>query len=546
MKNDTKFILTWGTLMFLFISLVSCRNSNDTGEFETGPATVKVSLQGSSFEDDASLGTFASKGKTIGLAEQKEEITFKGNDEYKLVATLTPVTNTGNSLQKTSVNATEINPIGNGVRYRVVVFDNNGNYVTEQNYVNGQTGSDITGLDGGSTYTFIVYSIGSTTVLPTVTYTNPQNKTLATASVNNISGDNDLMYFSKTMTISGNGTNYLNAILRHKYSQIITTLNATTTTYNITAINNVTASPHTGSATMQLSNGNTISTGSQTPRTISFPTLNSSIITATPVLINAADTTNGVFSIGSITMTTTVGNSGGQVTQQNISFNNLKITRGVKYNLNLTFTPNDRYMTFKGYSAARINGMIWMRHNLGATLSADPDIPSQFINGNYYQWGRNQIAATSITPAAAIPGWDNTTLPANNAWNSNIEEIPAKTGNDPCPTGWRVPTGKEYSALLANTTKVDIGNLQENETNFSRASVLTSKFNTGVKLTFLAAGYRSDTDGRLFQRGQNSLYWNNVPDGNNASWVALVNDNNFYRINRSRATPIRCIAEYPY
>ena len=551
MKSNIKLTITKIILVIFSLVIISCRQSDDhitdpgTG---IGQTEVRINLKGSNFEDDSALKSKTTNTGINTLAVQTEELTFNDNDDYKLVATLTPITNTDNSGNKTSVNTIKSNPIVDRTRYKVVVFNNNGNYVTEQNYIAGQEASapSITGLNGGSSYTFVVYSLGLTTALPDITYTDPGNKTLATASINNISGGYDLMYFSKKMTISGNNTNYLDIILEHKYSHITVVLDASPTTYNITAISAVTIAPHAGSASIQLSNGNTTTTGTIVSRVINFPSPNSNIISATPVLVNANDTTNGTFRIGSITMTTTIGNSGAQMRQQNLNFNNLKIARGVKYNLKLTFEPKDRYLTHQGYSAAKINGMIWMRHNLGAVLSADPDKPDQNINGNYYQWGRSRVVATATTSADPITGWDNTTIPSDNAWNSNKEQIPVKTSTDPCPTGWRVPTGKEYSALYDNTTKTDIGTSSESTTNFSRASILTSKYNTGVKLTFLAAGYRSVANGALLERGLNSHYWNSVSNTGGNSWFAGINAITFYSANRSRATPVRCIAEYPY
>ncbi|HFK5527943.1 TPA: FISUMP domain-containing protein [Elizabethkingia anophelis] len=547
MKSNIKHIITRIILSIFSLTIISCRQSSDhitDPGTETGPASVKINLQGSDYNDGEMSKTAGINGIN-STTVQTEEISFNNNNDYKLVATLTPESSS-NPRVKTGI--TVINPLPDGIRYNVAVFDNNGNYVTERTYSTGSESSmpAITGLNGGSTYTFIVYSIGTQTGLPAITFADPGNKTLATATVNNVSGDNDLMYFSKTMTLTGNNTNYLDVVLQHKYSQITVSLDATSTSYNITAISGVTIAPHTGNASIQLSNGNTATTGTIVSRNITFSSPNSNIITATPVLVNANNTTNGTFSIGSITMTTTVGNSGAQMSQQNLSFNNLKIARGVKYNLKLTFEPNDGYLTHQGYSAAKINGMIWMRHNLGATLSADPDIPSQDINGNYYQWGRSRVVATATTSADPITGWDNTTIPSDNAWNSNKEQIPVKTSTDPCPTGWRVPTGKEYSALYNNTTKTDIGTSSESSTNFSRASVLTSKHDSNVKLTFLASGYRDEANGALFQRGLNSHYWNNVPDTSNQAWHARINAITFYSANRSRATPVRCIAEYPY
>ncbi len=548
MKSNIKQIITRIILVIFSLVIISCRQSDDhitDPGTETGPASVKINLQGSDYNDGGTSKTAGING-TNSAAIQTEEISFNNNNDYKLVATLSPETS---SNPRGKAGITGISPLPDGTRYRIAVFDSNGNYITEQIYFTGSESSmpAITGLNGGSTYTFVVYSIGTQIGLPAITFADPGNKTLATATVNNVSGDNDLMYFSKTMTLTGGNANYLDVILQHKYSQITTTIDSTPTTYNITNISGVTIAPHTGSATMQLSNGSTIATGIQTPRKVVFPTMNSKIIQATPVVINANNTNTGVLNIGSITMRSTIGNSGAQMTQQNISFNNLKISRGVKYTLKLTFAPNDRLMTYKGYSAAKINGMIWMRYNLGATLSADPDVPSQNINGNYYQWGRSAIVATSTTSEASIPGWDNTTNPPDNAWNSTFnEEVPDKSGTDPCPSGWRVPTGKEYSALYNNTTKVEIGTALESATNFSRASVLTSKYNTGVKLTFPAAGYRVETNGGLYQRGTSSHYWNNVPSTSINAWYAGINATTFYSSSRNRATPIRCIAEYPY
>ena len=61
--------------------------------------------------------------------------------------------------------------------------------------------------------------------------------------------------------------------------------------------------------------------------------------------------------------------------------------------------------------------MIWMRHNLGANLIADPDVPTQQINGDYYQFGKKTAAANVTTPANSISKWDISSAP-NDAWNS--------------------------------------------------------------------------------------------------------------------------------
>jgi hypothetical protein len=69
------------------------------------------------------------------------------------------------------------------------------------------------------------------------------------------------------------------------------------------------------------------------------------------------------------------------------------------------YGPNGTILTFKC-------------HNLGADETSDPFTPSWKLIGNYYQWGRSQIAANapvnnSIDGAnqGTISGWNNTNAP---------------------------------------------------------------------------------------------------------------------------------------
>jgi len=77
------------------------------------------------------------------------------------------------------------------------------------------------------------------------------------------------------------------------------------------------------------------------------------------------------------------------------------------------------------------NSKAWMRHNLGADTSLDPDVPVQGIHGNYYQWGRPNVVADASTPPGSIAGWSP-------AAPDNYWQDATKTTNDPCPSGFRV------------------------------------------------------------------------------------------------------------
>ncbi|GJN61051.1 hypothetical protein [Elizabethkingia anophelis] len=552
MKSNIKHIITRIILAIFSLVIISCRQSDDhiaDPGTETGPASVKINLQGSDYNDGGTSKTAGVNGIN-SAAVQTEEISFNNTNDYKLVATLTPEASS-NPRGKTGI--TGINPLPDGIRYNVAVFDSNGNYVTERTYFTGSESSmpAITGLNGGSTYTFVVYSIGTTTGLPAINFTDPNNKTLATATLNDVSRNVDLMYFSKTLKISGNNTNYLDVVLQHKYSLITTTIDSTPTKYyTIGSITNATITPHYSSATLNLSNGS-VTRANTSSRPVGFSG-SGTTLTANPIFFNTEATSNGIFKIETVVLQK---NNGFQVTHQNVSFNNLKITPGVKYNLKLSFVPNDRYITnFRGYPAVSINGVIFMRHNLGANTSSNPDIPSINIAGNYYQWGRKAPVATSTTGTGAIPGW-NTTVAPQGAWNSGTRTAPIKnTLNDPCPTGWRVISRDELGTLVDNTTYSYTGNAATSSIG-SAAAVLTSKFNTSVKVTLPFTGFRDGADGRFSHASGTTLidgnYWSAEHGDDIGRLFTLFTTTGYgfwYALNlvNTRAMPVRCVAEYPY
>ena len=550
MKSIIKHTITRIILVIFSLVIISCRQSDDhitDPGTETGPASVKINLQGSDY-NDGGTSKIAGVNGINSVTIQTEEISFNNTNDYKLVATLTPE-ESSNPRVKTGI--TGISPLPDGTRYRIAVFDSNGNYITEQIYFTGSESSmpAITGLNGGSTYTFVVYSIGTQIGLPAITFADPGNKTLATATVNNVSGDNDLMYFSKTMTLTGGNANYLDVILQHKYSQITTTIDSTPTNYyTIQSITNATITPHSSSATLNLANGS-VTRATSSSRTITFSG-SGTTVTAPAIFINTATTATGILSIGSAVLRKA---SGFLVTHENIEFKSLKINPGVKYNLKLSFVPNDRYITsFKGYPAVRINGVIFMRHNLGANISLNPDAPSVNIAGNYYQRGKKNPVATSSTPTGPISGWDSTVAP-DNVWNSGTALVPVKTATDPCPTGWRVMSNEERWILVENTTYSYTGNASTSNIG-SAAAIFTSKFNTNVKITLPFTGYRDGGDGHFTRTatgdGSSPLidgsYWH--ADGRGFSLFNTTGVSSWNALNTvaARGFPIRCVAEYPY
>ncbi|MEN5233648.1 FISUMP domain-containing protein [Sphingobacterium faecium] len=560
-NNSNSFIAQMKITTFIIVMLIatfSCRSTDIEGDVNIkGQSAVSVSIEDDIFEGSVEIGNKASTSKSPSSSiatVQQNTVAF--DDDFYIVAELTEESNASIGQVKKGANqnnssvaqTTNLNP---NIRYKIVVYNNSGLYITEKDYVRGQEATlGPLMLDGGMNYTFIVYSINSTTVLPSITFVNPANKTLTTSSVN-VTGVQDFMYFRKDMIVSGDNTNYLGVVLKHRFSQITTTVDATATGYNITAITSAINPQHRPNANITLDNGTISRSGTATTVAVTFPTFGSQTITGTPNIINAATSTTSSYTISSITV--------GPLTQTNITpLNNLVITPGAKYNMKINIVPTDAFITHQGLPAVRINGAIWMRHSVGVNTALDPDQTpiTSALHGNFYQFGR--ITSVSSGTATTVSNWNGSNNPPNTAWNTNNGTAlpPVKTVNDPCPTGYRIPTQTEMEALMDATTFSNVGTWNESNTNYSAARVLTSKRKNGIKITFPAQGWYSAT-GSGFPytaepstlRGFNALFWTSTISGtrtanlfaNESSQqinIRLPNTNNLVF-----SRPIRCIAQ---
>ena len=133
-------------------------------------------------------------------------------------------------------------------------------------------------------------------------------------------------------------------------------------------------------------------------------------------------------------------------------------------------------------------------------------------------------------------------VPNDAFWNSGIEDAPVKTGTDPCPTGWRVPTEKELGNLIQNSSWAtnDTG---QNGRYFSGEYTF---IDGAPKVFFPAAGRRNDYDGNPNNRGNSGYYWSSRPKSHYASNLDFNSSNiymNFYYYGRANGSSVRCVQE---
>ncbi len=151
----------------------------------------------------------------------------------------------------------------------------------------------------------------------------------------------------------------------------------------------------------------------------------------------------------------------------------------------LTFTMPAADVSFeaefaKGENGVLINGVTWATRNVDAPGTF---AESEEFTGMFYQWNR-RVGWSSTDPLVSTDGqteWNmNWELPTVDSWAPE---------NDPCPTGWRVPTDAEFRKLC------DTGKVTASWTprigEFASGLWFTDK-TSGNKIFFPAAGSREN------------------------------------------------------
>lgn len=311
---------------FASMFIYSCKESKDSVSL-AGKARVSIHLLG--VENPVVTSIKASNGSSSTTANKTISVPLTRSSSFE--ATLSPASSTtsGSPLRASSANRAAVTeertPLGENVKYKIVVYNNDGDYVTEKIYTNKVDNDNEIELDAEQAYTFVAFSVNSTATVPAVT----AQMDLTTASLDNISAD--LMYFKKDLTIQP-GDNNLDVVLKHQYSEVTTNLSmATEMTGAITNLGTTNIGPTHPSANLKLADGTINYNGSTSTANVVFPALGAGLrtVSSAPALLIHPGATNGLFNFGSITID-------GE-TKSNVSVAGLQIVPGQRYNLNLNF-----------------------------------------------------------------------------------------------------------------------------------------------------------------------------------------------------------------
>jgi uncharacterized protein (TIGR02145 family) len=201
----------------------------------------------------------------------------------------------------------------------------------------------------------------------------------------------------------------------------------------------------------------------------------------------------------------------------------------------VTFTYRSQSVTYG--TAVGANGTCWLDRNLGATQVATSSTDANSY-GDLFQWGRNDDGhqlrnsnTTNTTSSIDVPnnggafivtggGRDWRDQSNNSLWQG------VNGTNNPCPTGWRVPTEAEFTA----------------ESNSWTSANSTGAF--GSLLKFPVSGRRSDFNGNLANEGAAGFYWTSTTSNSEARHLVLNNSVAYANAQRAGGFSVRCIKDY--
>src|SRR5690554_939836 len=181
-----------------------------------------------------------------------------------------------------------------------------------------------------------------------------------------------------------------------------------------------------------------------------------------------------------------------------------------------------------------ITGKTWMDRNLGATQVATSSTDAAAY-GDLYQWGRcsdghekRGSTVTNTKSSTDTPG-HNKFITSSTDWrnpkNDNLWQG-ASGINNPCPSGYRLPTEVEIEAERSSWSSNDAA----------------GAYGSPLKLTL--AGRKIESSGALQDADSEGFYWSSTIAGNNAKYINITTSNalttGYYR---AFGFSVRCIKD---
>jgi uncharacterized protein (TIGR02145 family) len=182
-------------------------------------------------------------------------------------------------------------------------------------------------------------------------------------------------------------------------------------------------------------------------------------------------------------------------------------------------------------------GKIWMDRNLGASQVATSSTDAAAY-GDLYQWGRatdgheSKTSGTTTTLSSSdTPGHSNYIINGSgtsdwrNPQNDNLWQGTSGI-NNPCPSGYRLPTQAEWDAERATWSSANAA----------------GAFASSLKLPM--AGWRNSWDGVVYTLGSGGYYWTSTVQ-TPFSFNLFFNSSNIAMNvgNRANAFSVRCIKD---
>jgi uncharacterized protein (TIGR02145 family) len=179
-----------------------------------------------------------------------------------------------------------------------------------------------------------------------------------------------------------------------------------------------------------------------------------------------------------------------------------------------------------------------MDRNLGASRAATSSNDS-LAYGDLFQWGRgadgHQKRNSQSTTTFSIvdwPGHGSLILPPGGPWDWRVPQNDnlwqgVNGINNPCPTGYRIPTGTEWDAEIASWGSNDSA----------------GAFATQLKLPL--GGIRQTGTAEVWGVGSNGGYWSGSVFGTSARHLSFGSSSAVLRSDnrRARGRSVRCIKD---